>query len=58
MCRTIILTNLLSVWVNLPEVGPAALLAPETQGGGTVLCGAARGGGTGRGRAPFWWGLE
>lgn len=58
MYRIIVLTNLLSMWVNLPKVGPAALVVPETQGGGTVLCGAARGGGTGRGLASFWWGLE
>lgn len=45
MYRTTVLTNLLSMWVNLPKVGPAALVVPETQVGGTVPCGAARGGG-------------
>lgn len=41
------------MWVNLPKVGPAALVVPETQGGGTVLCGAARGEGQAEGWHPF-----
>lgn len=57
MYRTIILTNLLSMWVNLPKVVPAALVVPETRWWDRALRSSQRWR-TGRGLAAFWWGLE